>query len=115
MPIETWSYVPQRVFVATATAAVDVVAPSPRAEVVGWASERILREFRLEYTLVPSQTANSMAAFYTARNGPLEAFVFRAPTDARTYLVRFSDEMVLEYFTPGLFRTQPLVFTEVVS
>jgi uncharacterized protein with HEPN domain len=115
MPLEVWSYVPQRVFEATATSAVRVIASSPRAEIVGAPTTRILREFRLQYTAVPSAEIRSMAAFYLARQGPFEAFLFQAVTDSRTYLVRFTDELQIEHFSPSLFRTQAIALTEVTS
>ena len=56
-----------------------------------------------------------MAAFYTARQGPFEAFIFRSPSDSRTYLVRFPESLTLELWNPSLYRTSELTFTEVVS
>ena len=114
-PLAVWSYVPQRQAVVTLTAAVDVVTPSPRAEVVGAFTDTVLREFQFDYPLVGSSEVQSMAAFFTARQGPWEAFILRSPTDSRTYLVRFPDALELEHFEPALFRTRPLVFTEVRS
>lgn len=115
MALETWSYVPQRQMTETITTAVNVVTPAPRAEIVGRITDKVLRQFRLTYTVVGSGEVRSMSAFFQARRGPFEAFVFRSPTDSRTYLVRFPESMTLEHFTPAVFRTSDLVLTEVTS
>jgi phage-related protein len=115
MSLETWSYIPQQQFTQTLTSAVTVIAPAPRAEIVGKLTDKILHEFKLRYTVVGSGEVNSMAAFFQARHGSFEAFLFRSPTDQRSYLVRFSESLTVEHFTPSFFRTNELTFTEVTS
>ena len=109
----TWTYTPQDVIEERSDTAVAQALVSPLRDWVGQDTLSAIRGFRLAFSLVTSSDAAGMAAFYTARRGPYEAFTFTNPNDRQAYTVRFDEAMQVELFTPVFFRTNTLPFVVV--
>jgi hypothetical protein len=99
-----WSFPPQQVLTEELSADVRVAATGTRAEVAGIVAPARVRRWRLQYTVVGTSDAASMAAFYQATQGPWQSFQWINPNDACVYQVRFDSAMTLELFTPVYYR-----------
>ncbi len=110
-----WSYSPQEQLSETLAVATTVTQVSPSAAVTGQITDNTRRTFRLRYSLVDTATVNSMAAFFTAQQGPWLAFDYFHIGDARTYRVRFDNDMSIDLFQPGFTRTADVVLVSQVG
>jgi hypothetical protein len=113
MPV--WSYSPQETLVETVHVATTVTQVSPAAAVTGQVTANTRRVFRLRYSLVETATVASMAAFFTGQQGPFLAFDYFHIGDARTYRVRFDEDLRVELFQPGLARMGDVVLVSQVG
>lgn len=108
-----WSYVPQDVLTFTHTSLARLVTVSPQTVIAGTLQTSAFIGARLQYSLVDSQTVNSMTAFVTARRGAYEAFDWFY--EGNTLRVRFDPDISIDWFHPSFLRVNGLVFTGVSS
>lgn len=110
-----WSYSPQEALDETVAVPTFLTQVSPASAIAGQNVSVSGRTFRLRYSIVDTMTANSMAAFFTAQQGPFTAFDYWHIGDQQTYRVRFDDAMAVELFQPGLLRTADVVLVTLVQ
>lgn len=113
-----WSFAPQQVLTMEVDAShVTRQRVGQVADVIGVTSLDARRRFRLQYAIVSTTDATSMAAFWTLVQGGFRAFDWLNPNDSRVYQVVLEQpEMTLELFTPVFWRQGvELVFTTVQS
>jgi phage-related protein len=109
-----WSYQPQNVMTETLRVGTRVTYVGGSA-ITGTQTENVARTWNLQYSLVTTAEAGSMAAFYVAQGGPWVAFDWTNPNDAASHRVRFDSGLDLALFQPALLRTTGLTFVEVRS
>lgn len=118
MSTEVWSYVPTGAVVEEIEAGARGVqwlgAPAVWTSVT---TANQVRRFSLAFgPCTHSAEISSMFAFYRARLGSFDPFVWLSPMDARTYLVRFDSTVRADLFEPGLFRSgAQLAFTSTYT
>jgi hypothetical protein len=110
-----WSYSPQEALTESVVTLTTVSQVSPGSAVTGQPTPATRRVFRLRYSLVDTATVNSMAAFFTAQQGPWLAFDYWHVGDQQTHRVRFDDAMTIELFQPGLARLGDVVLVSQVG
>jgi len=111
MPV--WTFRPQQVYAETMVFPARINNVTLAKGVVGLDDFTAVRQFRLQYGPVTSDSALAMRTFFLDRSGPYEPFDFVNPNDSLIYRVRFASTMKLELFTPSFFAANPLIL-EVV-
>lgn len=106
MSTAVWSYVPTESVVEEIHAGARGIQWGGRPAVWTATTSNQLRRFTLSFgPCTTSAECNSMLAFFRARNGAFDPFVWQSPIDSRTYQVRFDSSLRADLFTPGLFRS----------
>src|SRR5207253_10002386 len=91
------------------------VSPSLGSRLVGRQTTVMQRGWRLRYSVVTTAECNSMAAFFTARRGAFDEFMFHNPNDGELYRARFDTGMSIDYFTPGYLRFGEIVMAQITG
>ena len=110
-----WSYQPQNVLTERLLVGTRLAVVSGVSAITGTQTSNTQHTYTLQYTLVTTAEAGSMAAFYLAQHGPLYAFDWANPNEDGTRRVRFDGGLDLALFQPALLRTTGLTFVEVTS